>query len=280
MKVQKIALCFMMTVLWGFTFAQNETPSMEPSFESVLSLKSARGPILSPDGKHLIFSKRSTDWKNNRYDNELWLSKNGGPPFQLTRTQKGSSFGAEWSPDNQWIAFLSDRGNKNQIYVLRVEGGEAFPVTNEKEGVQQFQWSPNGTHLTFTKLAPKDKGEEKRENRFGKYQVDDAEYRRSWLYQIPFNPEQLLPSDFPCYEEQDSTQQDWKCIKWPEAEALVDSLPLTVSGFSWAPDGKTIAISHTPDPLINSFLDADISLLVAIGYDQTTTTNIFDSNNV
>ena len=97
-------------------------------------------------------------------------------------------------------------------------------------------------------------------NATGAYAEDDGEYRLSWLYRITFDPNHPLPSDLPCYEGKDSTNQTWPCIKWPEPEALIDSVDFTIRGFSIAPDGKHIVINHTPDPLINSFMDGDVSL--------------------
>ncbi|MDZ7647744.1 MAG: hypothetical protein U5K54_11500 [Cytophagales bacterium] len=96
-----------------------------PTFEEVISLRSIGSVTLSDDGKHIIYTVQTTDWNENRFDTEIWLSKNGGHPFQLTNTHKGSSSGAEFSPDGKWIAFLADRGNKNQIQIINMDGGEA-----------------------------------------------------------------------------------------------------------------------------------------------------------
>ena len=232
----------------------------EPSFEEILALRSASSPKISPDGRHVAFSVRRTDWKNNRYDQEIWLSKDGGSPFQLTRTKKGSSFGHLWSPDGQWLAFLADRGNKNQIYVLRLAGGEAQQVTNEKEGIRQFEWSPGSDYFIFTKQEPEEKEDKNRKERFGSYEVDDGEYKHAWLYKIAFDPAHPLPSDLPCYKDIDSTAQQWPCIEWPTGEALIDSVDFTIRDFSISPDGSKIAITHAPNNLINSFMDTDISL--------------------
>ncbi len=231
-----------------------------PSFEEILSLKRAGNPQISPDGKHVAFSVSRADWQNNRYDSEIWLSRDGGQPFQLTRTAKGNSFGHLWSPDGQWLAFLADRGKKNQIHVLRLAGGEALAVTHEKDGISRFEWMPDGKSFIFTKQEPEKKKEKGREERFGKFAVDDQEFRRSWLYQIDFDPDRLQPQDFPCYEKIDSSLQKWPCVHWPKAVALIDSVDFTIRQFDVSPDGKTIAITHAPNPLINSFLDADISL--------------------
>ena len=252
-------IAFVLLLLFSVnSFAQQELK--EPSFEEVLSLQTASNPKMSPDGNHVAYSVRRTDWKNNRYDQEIWLSKDGAAPFQLTRSEKGSSFGHLWSPDGQWLAFLADRGNKNQIYALRLAGGEALAVTNEEEGVRQFEWGPDSDYFVFTKQQPEEKVEENRKERFGSYEVDDGEYRHSWLYKIAFDPERPLPSDLPCYKDIDSTAQKWPCIEWPKGEALIDSVDFTINGFSISPDGEKIAITHAPNNLINSFMDTDISL--------------------
>src|SRR5258706_6361562 len=102
-----------------------------PSFEEVISLRSVGGVQLSPDGKTVAYTVNTTDWNDNRYDTEIWLAKENENPFQLTNNAKNSSTGPLFSPDGKWISFLSDRGNKNQIYVMRMEGGEPKPVTFE-----------------------------------------------------------------------------------------------------------------------------------------------------
>ena len=67
------------------------TAQKVPTFEEVLSLRSAGAAAISPDGQHVAYTVTTTDWKDNRYDTEIWLSKNGGEPFPLTRTEKVGS---------------------------------------------------------------------------------------------------------------------------------------------------------------------------------------------
>ena len=100
-----------------------------PTFEEVISLRSVGGVQLSADGKTMVYTVQTTDWNENRYDTEIWLFHERGKPFQLTNNVKNASTNPLFSPDGQWLAFLSDRGNKNQIYALRLNGGEARAVT-------------------------------------------------------------------------------------------------------------------------------------------------------
>ena len=256
--MKKIALLGIIVLLVTDITAQNE--KIVPSFEQVLSLKSAGAPVISPDGNHVLFTVTQTDWKNNRYDTEIWISKDGKKPFQLTHNPDGSSGNPKWSPDGKWIAFTSSRGNKNQIYTIYTDGGEAFPVTREKNGVGAFEWSPDEARIAFTVQEDTEKNDKKREDRYGSYAIEDEEYKLAKLMAIDFDPDYLEFFPLPCYEK-DSLKKEQLCQKWPEPEKLIDSVDFTITSFKWSPDGKMIVFNHQPDPLINSFLKSDISIL-------------------
>ncbi|WP_219007203.1 hypothetical protein [Aquimarina litoralis] len=91
------------------------------SFEDIISLRSVSNVLISPNGKHVLFISQSVDWKENRYDRELWISKDRETPFQITNNLKGNSSNPKWSPDSKWIAFLSNQGEKP-----RIENNERF----------------------------------------------------------------------------------------------------------------------------------------------------------
>ncbi|MDX1479649.1 MAG: S9 family peptidase, partial [Saprospiraceae bacterium] len=231
-----------------------------PTFEEVISLRSVSSPQISPDGRHVLFSLNTTDWENNRYDSEIWISKDSGDPFPLTNTSDGRSFDAKWSPDGTWIAFKASRDASTQIHAIRLAGGEAQPVTQVEGSIGQYDWSPDGTRIAFTMTPKEGKEDKERKERFGAYAIDDEEYQLAGLYMIDFLPDARQPSELPCHEESDSLQEI-NCIQLPEPEALIDSVDFTVQGFLWSPDGTRMLINRRPDPLINSFFKADIAML-------------------
>ncbi len=231
-----------------------------PTFEEVISLRSIGGVTLSADGKHIAYTVQTTDWNDNRFDTEIWLSKNGDKPFQLTNTSKNSSTNPAFSPDGQWIAFLADRGNKAQIYVMRIEGGEARAITREEEGITSFEWHPSGNKLIFLKPEKEDKTKKEREKRYGGFETDDREFTLSHLWQVDFKPDMPDPSEFPCYETDDASKQKAGCIELPKPKRITEG-NFTVTSFSTSPDGSKIAFGHQPNPLINSFVKADISVV-------------------
>ena len=121
------------------------------SFEKWISLKGVGSPLISPDGRTIVYSSSSTDWSNNSYDNELWMSRDAETPIQLTRTNKNSSFAARFTPDSKYISFLADRGDKSQLYIIAVQGGEAMQVTKDEDGINSYEWSPDGSKIVYQK---------------------------------------------------------------------------------------------------------------------------------
>ena len=227
-----------------------------PSFEDVISLRSVSNAVTSPDGKHIVFITQSVDWKENRYDRELWLSKNGETPFQITNTLKNSSSNPKWSPDSKWIAFLSNRGEKTQIQAIRVAGGESFQVTKTENNISNFEWSPNGNKISFLQSEDKSKEVKKRKEKYGGFAVEDSEYNLNQLWVIDFNPKQMHHMPLP-YQIKDSLYTEKL-----EPKLLINEKTFSINNFKWSPDGKKIAFEHQPDPLRNTFFKADISCLL------------------
>lgn len=236
-------------------FCQSELTN--PSFEDVLSLYSVNSPVISPDGKMILFQKRSTDWANNRYDTEIWLAVDGQSPFQLTFTQDGNSNQPGWSPDGEWISFIAKRGEKSQLFVMRAKGGEAFAITHEDRSVNDYEWSPLGDRIAFTMAEKETDEDEAEEDKYGEFEVDDEEYKRRKLYLIDFKPDASNPDNFPC-DKKDTTVQ---CVEWPKSIGLTDTLNIHINNFDWSPDGTMIAFTHRPKPLINTFHQTDISYI-------------------
>ena len=240
------------------TFIEENTyrPVPGPAFEDVISLRGAGSPRISPDGKHIAFTVRSVDWEKNGYDTEIWLSRDGGTPFQLTRTKEGSSTTPRWSHNGEWLAFIADRGNKRQVYALNLQGGEARALTHAPEGVQGFAWSPDDSQLAYTMTEAQDSVSKAREGRYGAYAVEDSDYRMShlWLVDVVTDP---IPGPNEVYCQHDKAT----CPKSNEPRRLTEGDTMTISGFDWRPDGTAISIEHREDPSIVAFMTTDISLV-------------------
>lgn len=273
--VSKLSNLMLIMLLFSISYtvpSWSQVDIPEPSFEDVISLRRALGPVISPNGKTIAFTVRTTDWKNNRYDSEIWLVCDGEKPFQLTRTKDKSSNSPRWSPNGNWIAFLADRGDKNQIYLIRPYGGEAQKITEVKEGIKRFRWAPGGKQIAFTMSEEESSEKKDREEQYGKYAIEDDEYRYThlWIVDVKTDP-WPSPAEVPCYKKEDlpdslknkdkpdNTSND--CITLPKPKQITKGDSLTIYNFEWSPDGTRIAFDHCIDPLINSYITSNISIL-------------------
>ncbi len=252
-------------------FLSAESERTSPSFEESISYRHAWGPAISPDGKSITFQVTSTDWEDNRYDQEIWLVREREEPFQLTRTPKGNSTSPRWAPDGRWIAFLAARGDKKQIHLIRPDGGEAQVITEVKEGINNFRWSPDGDRIAFTASDKEEKDKKKRKKRYGEFAIEDDEYQLSHLWVVEVKPDPWpSPGEVPCRKamEEESGDNDEgsaesanDCLSLPKPRRLTEGSDFTVTNLEWSPDGARIAFEHRKDPLINSRVTADISIL-------------------
>jgi dipeptidyl aminopeptidase/acylaminoacyl peptidase len=132
--------------------------------EDYYALEVASDPQISPDGKMVAYVVTSIDRKLNRKRSEIWIVPfdGSGEPWPLTTAESSSS--PRWSPDGSSIAFLSARhdpqtgsAQRAQVYIISMHGGEPRRLTDLKNGVTAFQWSPNGMRMACVgKIGPSD----------------------------------------------------------------------------------------------------------------------------
>ncbi len=141
---------------------------------------------LSPDGSSVVVETDRADWDQQIFRKDLWLYRDdakGGSLIQLT--QSGHDSEPKWSPDGNWIAFLSERKSAagksaaddsdsdskgeeiSQVYLISPHGGEAFAVTEGAEDVHAFAWSADSQTIYFATRQP-----------WTKQQKDD--YKENW----------------------------------------------------------------------------------------------------
>ncbi|TAF31260.1 MAG: hypothetical protein EAZ67_13150 [Cytophagales bacterium] len=227
MKKLSLFTCLLFFLIIKLTVSAQEGATV--SFEKFISLRSVGNPSISPDGQHIAYTVGSTDWKENQFDTEIWLSKNGETPFQLTRTAKGGSGQIRWSPDSKWITFTADRGSKSQIYVMRVSGGEAQAVTAEEEGIGSFEWTPDSKKFIFSMNEKESKNQKSQKERYGAWAEEDTEFQLSHLWAVDFKPDLAL-NELPCIENKKDSTKKQDCIALPKAERLTGG-KFTVTGF-------------------------------------------------
>jgi dipeptidyl aminopeptidase/acylaminoacyl peptidase len=113
-------------------------------------LSMASDAQISPDGISVVFVKTWLDEEKNEYRSSLYrVSVDASDEVRLTAADAQDNH-PRWSPDGKYVAFLSDRAEKPQIFILPVSGGEAWKLTDLDEGVTSFTWSPDGSSIAVT----------------------------------------------------------------------------------------------------------------------------------
>lgn len=108
---------------------------------------------LSPDGQRAVFALKSIEMNTDNsleydYRSHLFLT-DFQQIKQITRGSESVS-SAVWSPDNKQLAFSRNINGKPQIFILPLDGGEAFQLTSIKYGATNPHWSKDGKKISFS----------------------------------------------------------------------------------------------------------------------------------
>jgi TolB protein len=76
------------------------------------------------------------------------MDANGGAQQPIAESKHNDNF-ADWSPDNTMIAFVSDRGGDEDVWVMAADGSGARNVShNPGRDIHPF-WTPDGGSILF-----------------------------------------------------------------------------------------------------------------------------------
>jgi len=116
----------------------------------VFAIRDVSDPRLSPDGGFVAYTVVTLDAEKDTSDSDVYLAPiEGGEPLRLTSSPKSDSK-PRFSPDGEWIAFLSSReGDFTQVFLMSRRGGEAVKLTDYKAGVSDLAWSPDSKKLAL-----------------------------------------------------------------------------------------------------------------------------------
>ncbi len=105
-------------------------------------------PRPAPDGRAVAFLFRP-EGDPNRYD-LCAVEVATGQVRTLASLPKEKHWSAQWAPDGRRIAFLSQRGGWNDLWLVDADGGNLRQVTRLGADVGDIAWSPDGTRIACT----------------------------------------------------------------------------------------------------------------------------------
>jgi dipeptidyl aminopeptidase/acylaminoacyl peptidase len=197
------------------------TPEIAISRWSISDLR------LSPDGTRLAMVVtepiKGSDQRRN-----IWIYEIAGRQLIRFTASVKSDSRPRWSPDGSTLAFISNRGGSNQIYLIPARGGEALPLTEGQAGVNSFEWAPDGRRLVFELSPAKTADEEKKEKDRDDARVIERNEKNPGLHLIDVDSKAVRPL----------LQGPWR-----------------VSEYAWTPDGTGLIVSATDNPQKEIFSD-------------------------
>ena len=197
--------------------------------ESSLTLRSITDLQYSPDGARLTFVVTEPP-KGTGRKRHIWIHEKGSDSVRQYTFSDKSESGPRWSPDGKTLAFLSDRGEQQQIYLMRIDGGEGIALTKGKNSVKGFEWSPDGKQIAFLAPDAKTEAEEKKEKDKDDAHVADKEDKRSRLWVVNVTTGETRALTKPTWEVrefiwmQNGTQLVLEATERPESDEFTEKL--------------------------------------------------------
>ncbi len=207
------------------------TPEVLHSFGRIGTVK------VSPDKSKILYQVTYVDIKQNKTNSELFvMNVDGSEKKQLTVTNAREG-NPQWISKGKKIAFLSNESGTSQIWMMNPDGTGMKKITDEKEDINGFIFSPDNKKILFIKNVKigettKDKYSDLPEAS-GRI-VDNLMYKHwdHWVEEVPHT----FVGDF----SEDKLSNIIDLLQDEPYEAPM--LPFGgIEQLAWSPDGKTIA---------------------------------------
>jgi dipeptidyl aminopeptidase/acylaminoacyl peptidase len=226
--------------------------------EALWMMKRVGSPVVSPDGKWVVFSVLEPAYDADKAVSDLWLVPVDGrkPPRRITNT-KAPEDDVAWSPDSGSIAFSTKREGDEveQIYILNLAlGGDARRLTTLSTGAKNPQWRPDGQAILFESRvypdalddeANKKAAAQRKERKYDvrSYEHFPVRYWNQWLdeRQPTILVQSLEPGSTPRDILSASALAHAAGFSGAETLSSVTLAPL------WSPDGREVVFTATTE---------------------------------
>ena len=251
----RISTCLLaLTSAFSLSLLAQTTPPTAPAaptaphamtLDDLFRLQDVGDPQVSPDGKWVAYTVSTIDTTADKRLTDIWMVNWGGSQdIRLTYANENSANAPRWSPDGKYLSFTSDRAGKakgSQVWVLDRRGGEAHQLTDVKNHLSFYAWSPDGKNLLLgisedKEADAKEKDKDKEKEKPKPIVIDRYHFKQDIEGYISSEttPTLLYLFDVDTHKLEKLTTD----TKYNEQNAV------------WSPDGTHIAYvsNHDPDP--------------------------------
>lgn len=124
------------------------------SYEDLFALEYAANPIVMPDGKHILYERRSMDIMSDSQRINLWTVSLDAKVHMPLLSGLANFSSAVFSPDGTKLAYLSSKEGKTQIYLRDLASKQTARVTDVEMTPSSLHFSPDGQQLAFSMFTP------------------------------------------------------------------------------------------------------------------------------
>ena len=226
----------MIIALLVLLLASAAAPQAVLTPEQAIARRQLSDVRISPDGERICFVV-SEPPKGATRTRHIWMLAVRSREVRRFTNSSKSEFSPRWSPDGKTLAFISDREESAQIYLMPGDGGEASRLTEGKNAVRAFAWSPDGKQIAFLASEPKSEAEEKKEKDKDDARVVDRDDKPARLWLIGIESKKV---------------------------SQLTAAPWEISEMQWTPDGAGLVVSSTDHPESDQWVNR-IFLIAAAG---------------
>ena len=120
----------------------------------VFELEWVSDPLVSPDGRRIVYQRNSMDIMTDGKSSRLWIIDADGRKHLPLTSRDVDESNAAWSPDGLRVAFTSSTEHGSEIFVYWVEDGKLGRLTQLDRSPSGLSWSPDGQSIAFSMLVP------------------------------------------------------------------------------------------------------------------------------
>ena len=208
------------------------------SIEDSASIAVLSAPQLSPDGERIAYVVSRANLAASLHDSDIHvIDVENGRDTVLTSGPVSDSH-PRWSPDGKTLAILSDRGGRNQIYLIEPGRGEPVKLTSESTAIRSFEWAPNGATIAFQKNDSPTPDELRKTREKDDARVVGESFSHAHLHLIDVATRQVR---------------------------RLSQGRFSVMSMSWSPDGRSIALERAPGTGLDDLYRTDIYTIPVSG---------------